>query len=147
VETVAVYGGEEGNNSGMNPRKRKTFNKGHWQINRERHHLAQAYPPDGVSDAVSIGLVVPEIMKKLGLKGQQVLESLVEAWPDIAGADVAKHTRPGGLQGNTLVVYVDSSMWLSELARYGKEKMLSNIQEHIGRDSVSSVSFRLDPGK
>ena len=86
-------------------------------------------------------------MKKLGLKGQHVLESLAEAWPDIVGADVAKHTRPGGLQGDALVVYVDNSTWLSELARYGKGKMLSNIQERVGNDSVSSVSFRLDPGK
>jgi len=131
----------------MSPRQRKTFNKGRWQVDRERHHLAQQHPSDGVSDSVSIGSVIPEIMKKLGLKGQHVLESLAEAWPDIVGADVAKHTRPGGLQGDALVVYVDNSTWLSELARYGKGKMLSNIQERVGNDSVSSVSFRLDPGK
>ena len=69
------------------------------------------------------------------------------SWPDVAGPAVAKHTRPGRLERNTLVVFVDSSAWLNDLLRYGQKLILEKLQKKFGADKISAVRFLLDPGR
>ena len=84
-------------------------------------------------------------MKKLGLQEQHWIESLRTEWKDLVGEDVAGHTRPGRVIGRTLVVFVDSSVWLSELTRYGREPMLAKIRERFGDQQVNAIRLQIDP--
>jgi len=84
-------------------------------------------------------------MKKIGLENHHWLLVLEEKWVTLVGAEVAKHTRPGRFERGNLVIFVDSSVWLSELSRYGRSKILSNLQEHFGLDRMKSVTLQLDP--
>jgi len=96
-------------------------------------------------EAVPLQAVLAAVMKRLGLEDQHWLTVLAQEWPSIAGKAVAAHSRPGRVNDRHLVVFVDSSTWLNELSRYGKGRLLRNLQERLGPDRIASVSFRLDP--
>ncbi|MFC1498400.1 DUF721 domain-containing protein [Verrucomicrobiota bacterium] len=98
-------------------------------------------------DPNPIGQVIAQVMKKLGLKDQHWLGVLAAEWPDIVGDAVAKHTKPGRFENKRLFVFVDSSVWLNELARYSHSKILSNIQKRFGSNNVKSIQLQLDPGE
>ena len=124
--------------------RRKAFNRGKWQVTRERFHLAEMQPPVENADSSAVARIIPDVMKRLGLDNQHWLEVMCDEWAGIVGADVARHTRPGGFQNKNLTIFVDGSVWLSELARFGRDKMLSNLQKRFGADRITTVSLRLD---
>jgi len=125
--------------------KRQTYNPGRWQVERERGQIGLHKPPPPYDRTASLGSVIPGVMKRLGLEVDAWLQELGEEWGTLVGAGVARHARPGRVQKNNLVVFVDSSVWLNELARYGKDELLANLQKRFGRDKVRSLSFQLDP--
>jgi predicted nucleic acid-binding Zn ribbon protein len=125
----------------------KNFNRGKWQVERERLRLPDRRPPAGVGDASTIAAIIPSVMKQFGLGDQHWLETVDGEWPEMVGKDVAKHTRIGGITDKNLTVYVDNTVWLSELSRYGREKMLGNLQKRFGADRIRSVKLLLDPGR
>ncbi len=114
-------------------------------VERERFQLQDAVPPAGVQDARSLGDILPGVMKKAGLAQQHWAAVLEEQWPEIAGREVARHTRPGPLHEKTLVVFVDSPVWLNELRRMGQRILLNNLQKQFGPSRVASVKLELDP--
>jgi hypothetical protein len=125
----------------------KAFNRGQWQVTRERFHLSDMKPPDKSIDASAVSRIVPDVMKRLGLDNQHWLEVMCDEWAEIVGADVAKHTRPGGFQNKNLTIFVDGSVWLSELARFGRDKILSNLHKRFGADRIKTIYLKLDPGR
>jgi predicted nucleic acid-binding Zn ribbon protein len=88
---------------------------------------------------------VENVLKRMGLVHAAWASEIADAWPSIAGTQLAKHSRPGTLQGAELTVYVDSSVWLNELQRYGLAALLRNVQEYAGEGKVRRVRLQLDP--
>lgn len=129
---------------GSDSRKRRR-GAGKWQVERERHQLAQPEPYMSFRDASPIGAMVPRIMKKIGLADQHWLEELAAEWAGLVGEAVAKHTRPGRFQAKELTVFVDSSVWLNELSRYGRKEMLAKLEQRFGDRDIKSVNLKLDP--
>ena len=115
-------------------------------MTRERFHLSEPQPPVEGGGSSIVSLIIPDVMKRLGLDNQHWLEMMCDEWVAIVGADVAKHTRPGGFQNKSLTIFVDSSVWLNELARFGRDKMLANVQKRFGADRITEVRLKLDPG-
>lgn len=93
-----------------------------------------------------VDAVIPGLMRKIGLESPHWVEKLEGAWPDIVGVAVAKHTRPGRMENAKLTVFVDSSVWLSELSRYGRREILAKLQERFGARRIRNLSLQLDPG-
>jgi predicted nucleic acid-binding Zn ribbon protein len=116
-------------------------------VQRERCRLEQSDPLPDDQAAVSIGAIIPRVMARLGLERDRWLGDLREEWPAVAGQDVARHTRPGRLDRERLVVFVDSSVWLNELSRYGARTLLENIRRRFGASRVRSLRFQIDPGR
>lgn len=126
-------------------RKKKGLNRGRWQVERERCRLEQRSRPASRRDACRISQVIPGLMKKLGMEDQHWLTVLEEEWASLVGEAVAKHTRPGRFERRNLVIFVDSSVWLNELVRYGRDKILLNLQKRFGGDRIRSVNLQMDP--
>jgi len=131
----------------MRKRKRGSRPDGRWQVARERFHIEGAYPPASDVEPHAIGDIIPLIMKKLGLDQQHWLAVLAEEWPSLVGDAVAAHTRPGRFENKVLTVFVDSAVWLNELSRYGRKKMLENLQKRFGADRIADVRMQPDPGR
>ncbi|MBN1674521.1 MAG: DUF721 domain-containing protein [Kiritimatiellae bacterium] len=123
-------------------RKPPKFNPGQWEVQRERFQLPETRPPPPDA-ACPLGEVIPLVLKRLGLDRQVWLTQLENEWPTLVGEPVAAHTQPGRIVGSTLVVFVDSAVWLNELRRYGQREMLRNIQARFGPEKIADL--RLQP--
>lgn len=127
-----------------NPEKQK-MSKGQWAVHRERGRIRSfRQPPVGWNDrAVSDG--IESLLKGMGLSDNLWLEDLSREWTAIVGQGVGKHTIPGRVVGSNLYVFVDSSVWLNELKRYGQKEMLVNLQKRFGKSRIGTIFLQLNP--
>jgi predicted nucleic acid-binding Zn ribbon protein len=84
-------------------------------------------------------------LKQLGLEKDVWLHTLENEWVKLVGNTIAKHARPGRYENGMLIVFVDSSVWLNELKRYGKKEMLSKLQERFGARKMRKLVLSPDP--
>jgi predicted nucleic acid-binding Zn ribbon protein len=126
-------------------RKRSNHvNPGALAVRRERGQTERDDPGAFIPES-PISELMPGVMKKFGLEDRFWEQSLLREWEAIVGPQVARHTRPGRVQGAVLHVYVSHSTWLNELMRYGMKEMLANIQAKFGTQRIRSVRLALDP--
>lgn len=125
-------------------RRKRAFDKGRWQVERERHHVGRAVPPSQEA-SVSIGDVVPQVLKQLGLENRLWEQALVTEWTALVGPQVAAHARPGRLERKTLHIFVSHPIWLSELSRFSQPQILANLQKRFGADRIKALRLQLDP--
>lgn len=64
-----------------------------------------------------------------------------EAWKKMMGPAVSKYTHRIQLQKTTLYIQLTSSVLTQELS-YGKSKIISNLNEELGRNVVEKLIFR-----
>lgn len=112
---------------------------------QKSRRLADRLPAGSVEGGLPIGRVIGPWLRSLRLDEQARLGKLLETWGAVMGKAVAAHTRPGRLNGRELVVYVDSSVWLSELRRYAQREMLANLRKVTGLETIQTVRLQLDP--
>jgi predicted nucleic acid-binding Zn ribbon protein len=86
--------------------------------------------------------VLPRVLKGLKLDKVLAAQPAVELWPQIAGPKTAEHTRAVEVDGNTLVVVVDSPAWIAQL-RYLKPQLLKKISGRVGKGLIGDVRFVL----
>ncbi|MBP7829693.1 MAG: DUF721 domain-containing protein [Kiritimatiellae bacterium] len=125
-------------------RRRKSFNRGSWEVQRERLRLEGRAPPPDFAVA-SLSDVLPGVVKKMGLAAPFWMESLRRDWPSIVGPDVAKRSRPGHLDNKTLTIFVSHPTWLMELKRMERQ-VLERVRAACGGETVRAVRLALDPG-
>ena len=120
-------------------------NPGRRRLACERFRLTPEDLPAGHEEIAPIADILPLLMKKLGVEDRSWMERLTEEWALLVGKDLAVHARPGRLENMSLVVFVDNSVWLSELSRYGRRQMLSILQKRFGAERIRSIVLQLDP--
>lgn len=111
---------------------------------RELYGLAPG-EMESCDEDVSIGESLKGILAHVKLADEHWLNQLRETWDTVAG-DIARHTRPGRIDGKCLFVSVDSSVWLAELSRYGGDALLRKIAAAGFADKVSRIRFEIDGG-
>lgn len=116
-------------------------------VQRERCQIESFKPPLPDPGGVNIAAGVDTILKRMGLENDSRFAGIADAWPSVVGKQVSQHTRPGSLQGTELTVFVDSSVWLNELQRYGVNTMLKNLQEHFGAARIRKVRLQIEPDR
>jgi hypothetical protein len=62
------------------------------------------------------------------------------AWSKIVGSSVSSHTTGAYMREGTLIVYVDSPAWATELSAMS-ERYRQAINEEIGEELISTVRF------
>ncbi|MFA5344085.1 MAG: DUF721 domain-containing protein [Kiritimatiellia bacterium] len=127
-----------------NPRRRRE-DPVRWMVDRERFQLPDAEPP-AAEPEVAIHDIVKDIFKSIDVRRQPaLLEQIREAWRELAGPGAATHARPGYLDRQTLVIFVDSAVWLDELARYERAGILARLQQRFGAESIKALRLQADP--
>ena len=128
----------------MSPESKRP-NRGRWQIERERCHIADRTPGSRRGESVPVRDAIGTVLTKLDLGEQVWLKNLESDWVELAGRALAKHARPGRYERRRLVVFVDSSAWLSELERYGRKELLEKLQQRFGADKIADLRLQMDP--
>ncbi len=128
-------------------KRRRTFDRGAWLLQRQRLHIADEEPPPGGGPA-PIGDDVRRFLKSVGLHGELWRQSLQTHWKEIVGEGLADRTRPGEIRGQTLLVFVRHSIYLHELARNraAGELLVSRVRERLPDAPIRAVRFAMDPG-
>lgn len=70
------------------------------------------------------------------------LVALTAAWPAIVGKDIAKHSRPHEINGDTLLIATRSSAWTQQLS-FLSETVLRRVAEHVHVGGISKIRFRV----
>ena len=108
---------------------------------------AQSLPPSLTDGGIPMKHAMMALMKSLRLDDQAKLGRLESDWERLAGKPAANHTRPGPLNNGELVIFVDNSMWLSELHRKSRGQLLQSLQQAFGPTVIRSIRLQLDPGR
>ncbi|MCB1070497.1 MAG: DUF721 domain-containing protein [Verrucomicrobia bacterium] len=124
--------------------ERRKLSRGQWAVERERFQYPSEIRPESEDRTVPMSEAVNDALKSLGLHRDHTLHQLTEQWPTLAGDHVAKHSRPGAMQGHMLVVYVNHPMWLAELQRGSDQHVLANLKQ-AGIHTIKRVRFQIDP--
>ena len=66
---------------------------------------------------------------------------VAEAWKAVMGPAIAKYTSLIKLDRDRLLVQLSSSVLREELG-YGREKIIKNLNEELGRDVIKSLILR-----
>jgi predicted nucleic acid-binding Zn ribbon protein len=121
----------------------RPYSRGRWAVEKERFQI-QGDPAPAFHDAPLSDLLT-DVMKRLRIDDQFWIRKLSEDWPSVVGEQVARRTRPGQVQRQTLVVFVESSVWLAELSRFAQKQILENVQKHAGNAKIRTIRLQLDP--
>ena len=130
----------------MRKEGRRQYRRGRWRVQRERCRIEDWRPPPDGPEASAIAPIVKRVMADSVPPTLGWMTELHEQWASIVGETVAAHTRPGQLSGQRLYVYVDSAVWLNELKRFGRDRILLRIQAAFGRERVAGLQLVPDPG-
>ena len=123
---------------------KKRHRRRYRQIDRERFQIEHGYPDCPYPDH-DFARMIARRLKDTPVADDIWLKHLEEQWLEVVGKQIVGHARPGPMQGTTLTVYVTSSAWLNELSRFGRNRLLANLQKRFGRDRIRSVRIQLDP--
>ena len=85
--------------------------------------------------------ILPFVLADLESPKKAVRSRLAEAWPSLAGPQVAAHTRPVLSDAGELKVWVDQASLAYELNQRHKRALLKRIQAALGEEAVKSIRF------
>lgn len=125
--------------------RRKPYDKGQWQVARERFHIADDKPPASDPGARPLGALIPEAMRGMKLDAHAQVSRIAAAWPEIVGPQLAANTRPAHLENQILAVHVSHPAWLFELRGAPSAEILSRLQAKFGKNAIRNLRFAVDP--
>ena len=127
--------------------RRKPYNKGRWQVDRERFQIADFQPPNPAADAVPQGAFVNDVLKGMKLSAHAQVAQIAAAWPEIVGPQLAPNTRPAHLENKLLTVHVSHPGWLFELRGAPQAEILARLQTRFGKTAIANIRWAIDPGQ
>lgn len=94
-----------------------------------------------ISNEGSVGDVLKHIISQNKLQPGMDAVAVQDAWFSLMGNGVKTYTRAVVLKGTTLYVELTSAVLREELS-YGKSKIVTMINEELGREVVKDVVLR-----
>ena len=125
--------------------RHQNYDRGRWEVERERHRIQAYAPPDAEPAQAGMDQIVNSVLHRIGLRNESWLRQIESKWGAIVGSPVATHARPGRYDRGILVIFVDSSAWLSELSRFWQKRILENLQKEFPKQKINGVRFAMDP--
>ena len=125
--------------------RRKPYNKGQWQVARERFRIVDYAPPAPDAGATPLGALIPGALKGMKLDAHAQVARIAAAWPELVGPQLAANTRPAHLENKILLVYVSHPAWLMELRGAMTAEILSRLQAQFGKNEIKNIRFSIDP--
>ncbi|HKW85602.1 MAG TPA: DUF721 domain-containing protein [Nitrospiraceae bacterium] len=90
----------------------------------------------------SVSSILTNIAPRFGMEAKLMEWRLRRHWLEIAGEQIAAHTRPDQIRFKKLYLIVGNSVWLQQLM-FLKPTLLEKINEAAGSQLVSDILFRV----
>ena len=94
-----------------------------------------------------IGEIIEGLLKRKRFYEKNKYGALVDTWTGLVGEAIAGRTRISSFRDGQLVIDVDSSVLLHELAGFLKDQLLAGMQAEKGGRDVAEIRFRLGRGE
>jgi predicted nucleic acid-binding Zn ribbon protein len=92
-------------------------------------------------DLSSLKDLLPAVLAQVA-KDTGRARQLKPIWDEVVGPQIARWSAPLSLEGSTLVVSVNGSRWVNELAKREGE-LRERLGKRLGKSSVTKLVFRL----
>ena len=125
--------------------RRKPYNRGQWEVARERFRVADLQPPAEDAGALPLAALLPEALKGMKLDAHAQVARIAAAWPEIVGPQLAGNTRPAQLENKILLVYVSHPAWIMELRGPMTAEILRRLQAKFGANDLKNLRLAVDP--
>ena len=125
--------------------RRKPYNRGQWEVARERFRVADLHPPVEDAGALPLAALIPEALKGMKLDAHAQVAQIAAAWPELVGPQLAANTRPAQLENKVLLVFVSHPGWIMELRGAMATEILARAQARYGKTVVQNLRFAVDP--
>lgn len=103
--------------------------------------------PDPLALDLSLGTVLKKIFAaELEPLAAPWRDRLAEAFDGLLDAKFRGHVRLGVVRRETLILYVDNSIWLSEFQRFHAATVWKRIHAAVPEAPLVNLIARLDPG-
>lgn len=89
-----------------------------------------------------VGGPLKDLLARLRLSRRMEGWRAVELWPRVVGERVASHARAAAFRDGVLVVEVESTAWMNELA-YLRTRIARDLNRELGSETVREI--RLQP--
>jgi len=86
------------------------------------------------------------LSRQMGTAPPATLGHIFSRWTETVGEAVASHVRPDRIDGDALVVTVDSPAWASHLRTYAPE-LLAKLSDVAGVGAPTSLVIRVGPAR
>ncbi|HNX69228.1 MAG TPA: DUF721 domain-containing protein [Candidatus Omnitrophota bacterium] len=83
--------------------------------------------------------ILPSVFKSMEDPEKQRRSLLIREWPSIAGAKLAKHTKPQLSSKGVLFVRVNESVLAFEISQKYRQSLLKRAQAVLGEEAVIDV--------
>lgn len=116
-----------------------TRRSGARRTKRERSEEASAPFSEG-RDPHGLGDVIDSLTAKMGWTSPLARSELLLAWPDIVGAETARHAEPVGIEEGVLTVRCDSTAWATQL-RLMRASLTTMVVSRFPDAGIESLHF------
>jgi predicted nucleic acid-binding Zn ribbon protein len=89
-----------------------------------------------------VGSILDRLAARMGITSRLENEKAVVLWEEVVGKTTARRAEAVSIKGGKLVVLVESSAWLQQLALL-KEGIIAKINSRIGKPVVEDIVFRI----
>lgn len=89
----------------------------------------------------SLGAVLGEVIRSLGIQQKLDEARIVEAWADLVGPQINNVTDSAWVKETTLYVKITSSVWRQEL-HMQRGAWCKRLNTHLGAKLVTDIVFR-----
>ncbi len=91
--------------------------------------------------AEAVGQLVRQFLREEGLETPYNEYRLVEAWPEVMGPGVARHTADVQIRNRILYVHLTSSVLRAELMA-GRAMLVRRLNEYVGAQVIEKIVLR-----
>jgi predicted nucleic acid-binding Zn ribbon protein len=89
-----------------------------------------------------VASILDRLAARMGITSRLEKEKAVILWDEVVGEATARRAQAVSVKGGRLVVIVESSAWLQQLALL-KEGIIEKMNLRIGRAVVEDIVFRI----
>lgn len=97
-------------------------------------------------DLLPMRTIFPEVYALKQWTRPWHLFRLVQDWPAVVGAEVARLTTPAFFRRDVLWIYVQDSAWMHHL-QFVKIDLLGRINQHLQDTAISELRWQLQPAQ
>ncbi len=87
-----------------------------------------------------IGEMLPGVLHSLGLDRRFREQRLLAVWPEVAGPEIAAHTRALRYREGELVIHVDHGAWMQQL-HFIESDLRRRLRERVPGVALERIRF------